>query len=334
STRVENWPARGRRTCGQEVAGSSTSGRDKQMAKKAIIKQKTKTKRAEQAAARAKEGRAAYKQARATPAAAPTAAVATDKPPRKRHFAAPPPVDLSARIVEAVLPAQTTAHERQLRRLMSLERVSLAEQAADIDQEDRAALEARAYCQELLKRDDDALHLLGSLIAVRQTYAVLYRELQQLLEREEAAGRAVPQLAEDYLIQCAMHRASQSFDEHELMQGFVDTVLPHVATIVDSHAQGDETAVREAMEQELKDRAKRLIPLGFLLDMDDQTPDFPRSQSLVLLGWENAVLFVLDRIVEAVLAARQDPTQIVRFRETAPVTTDDHPLLIDLSPEQ
>lgn len=285
--------------------------------------------------AKAKKAAAAKKAPAKKSAAAPPAEA---KKPRKRHFAAPELPDVSAKVVDPVLPPGATERERDLRRLMSLDETGLkvAEETQAISAEDRAVLEARAYCQALLRRNDDALSVLGSIIAVRRTYQVLYHELQELLEKEAAADRPPPQMAEDYLVHSAMHHAAQPFSEHDLMRGYVETVLPHIADIVDRHAKADEAAAREAERKEIEERPKRPVPLGFLLDLESADDGLPRDRSLVLLGWENAVLFVLDRITDHVLAAgkAKDPVQVVRFRDSAPKTHDPDALLIDLAPKQ
>jgi len=248
----------------------------------------------------------------------------------KRQPKGLPPVhvpDLSTKVIPDTYEATMTAQERKLRGLMTLDQVSLTanHEAMECSAEERAMLLARAFCQGLLKENEEARQLAGCLIATRRMYAVFYRRLQELLDTRAGC----PPLAEDYFVQSLMHQAAQPFNEQDLMQGFVDTVLPYIATVVDVHLTADARAEREAREAAEVARQGKPVPLGFRVDPESASPDLSRQRSLVLAGPADAVAFVLEQIVTHALAGGM---QVVRFLEQPPQGRDQHARLARVAP--
>lgn len=144
---------------------------------------------------------------------------------------------------------------------------------------------------------------LATLIAARQLYAVVYTELQQLLEKEGADqpewARPHP-LTEDLFIQAAMHKASQPFSEHDLFQGMASVVMPYLAEVIDRHTEEDEKTAKLQQEEMEKERRARGIPIGFLVDVTDEQAVIDRQRPLTLVGWSSAVYWVLHEITRTV----------------------------------
>src|SRR5262245_37385883 len=82
--------------------------------------------------------------------------------------------DLSAQIAVDPYEASMTAQERRFRGLMVMDWADALSHldTEQVSPEERAMLLARAFCQHLLKTDDEALKLAGCLIATRRMYAV------------------------------------------------------------------------------------------------------------------------------------------------------------------
>lgn len=185
----------------------------------------------------------------------------------------------------------------------------------DASPEERAYLEAAESVDQLMTDVPAVRKVIGSMLATRRLYATFYRELQELLENREN----VHPLAEDFMVQAAMHKSAEPFSEHELMQGFVETMLPYVAEIIDKHSAKDaeeERLRRDAWEEE---RRKRHIPLGLKYSATQEEDGLGRDRALVLVGWGPALYWLVDQIINNVLTARDsDVYQIIRFMYAAP----------------
>jgi len=168
---------------------------------------------------------------------------------------------------------------------------------SDIGEEQKALVLAGAWAKKLLDKPE-YLQLLGSLIAFRRCYAVAYRELQDLMKAEPKAHP----MTEDYIIQAAMHKAAQPFNEKELMLGFAQTALPWIESVVVKHSAKDEALAHEELKAEEDARRNRPMPLPFPIDLEGGI--WHRDRSLVLIGWRNAVQYVIDQIVLHVLKTR------------------------------
>lgn len=233
------------------------------------------------------------------------------------------------RAFDAVPESPMTAAERQVRTLLAAAPEPSGADTDGLSGEQVAELKARRQVQALLQKDERIRQIVGSMMAFRRCYAVAYRELQESLE----AHQDLDPLVEDYVVLAAMHYAARPFSEHDLMQGFVSTVLPWVADVVDRHSQADADADQAGRDEGEMQRRAREVPLGFLPDADSESSTLPRGKSLVLVGWENAVLFVLDRIAEAALdSANQDSFQVVRLDDRRPPPGVDDPACVRLAP--
>jgi hypothetical protein len=222
-----------------------------------------------------------------------------------------------------------TPFARNLRQIAQEEQKELAHGVTEeqLTPEQQNVLVARSFCQKLMKANDRYMRLIGSFITTRRMYVVFYRELQELLAKEEN----VPDLVEDYFVQSAIHYAAQPFNEHDLMQGFVDTVLPHIAEIVDSHVEKDKSAEIEETVKAEKERVDKPIPVGFNVDLRDEQKTLDRKKSIVLVGWKNAVAYLLDQITDNVLADKDAQFQVVKFCVVPPRVTRREPNFIDIA---
>jgi len=135
----------------------------------------------------------------------------------------------------------------------------------------------------------------AAMIGIRRMYAVAYAEL---LAQVEAADPklALPAGFADFCVQYAAYQASKPFDEHELMRGVTETVLPWVGAVVDRHVNEERSAAMA--DQAARNEARRVepIPLGFRHCVGQELTAQPRDKTLVLVGWKNAVLWLLDQV--------------------------------------
>ncbi len=203
---------------------------------------------------------------------------------------------------------------------------------------EQRALQEAGDLAELLLKETGFKRVFDLMVGLRQAYAVAYRELQEQVAKVQETwpeGRDFP-LVEDFLIQYATYQAGKPFNEHQLMRTFADTILPGIATIVDQHVADDaREAAQERMDQD-KQRRERPVPIGCKhTPVEGEEPVLAKGVSLTLVGWKNAVLWVLDQICAHVLAnpqpqAQGGPFTTVRFLETAPKSREQHRDLIRL----
>lgn len=206
--------------------------------------------------------------------------------------------------------------------------LAAAGDAPRLTAEQVALREASDYVRRFLERREEAGRLVGAMVAFRQAYAVAYRELQGLFAAEKEPPHP---LAEDLVVGAAMYEASKPFSEHTLMRGVVETVLPWLADVVDRHAAADaEEEVESRLAADLE-RRRRAVPLGFKHSPEQEGDGLGRDRALVLVGWRNAVLYVLDRMTSAALGAGGGRAHtVVRFMESPPEAGDQHRRLIRL----
>lgn len=187
---------------------------------------------------------------------------------------------------------------------------------------EQEAIEACGNAAKALLAKPTIDRCLASMVAFRRAYAVAYRDLAEELETEIAAAiaaeRPLPPNITDFLIHYAMYEAAKPFSEHTLMQSIVRDVLPWLAGVVDRHTEVEETEDRKEREEQESLRRARVLPIGWS-HVPGGEAGLGRDRSLVLVGWRPAVLWVIDKIVNSVLAARDKQTfTVIRFSETSP----------------
>lgn len=162
--------------------------------------------------------------------------------------------------------------------------------------EQRAILEAAKAVEPLLKKPA-IRRLLGAMVALRQAYAVAYREMQMCLATE----KELPSLTEDTLVMAAVNEAGKPFNEHTLMQGLVDTVFPWIAEVIDRHNEADRLAAAQDEQIAIQERRATPLPIGFKHSalLDDVI--LGRDKPLVLVGWAPAVYWLLRAALRQVM---------------------------------
>lgn len=195
----------------------------------------------------------------------------------------------------------------------------LSQLAPDASPDEKAYFEAAESVDKLMTDVPAIRKVVGSMLATRRLYATFYRELQEILEGQ----KNVHPMAEDFMVQAAMHKAAEPFSEHELMQGFVETMLPYIAEIIDKHSAKDAEDERQRRESWEEERRSRRIPIGFKYSATQELDGLGRDRALVLVGWAPALYWLTDQIINNVLTKRDsDNYQIIRFMHAAPHKTD------------
>jgi hypothetical protein len=140
--------------------------------------------------------------------------------------------------------------------------------------------------------------VVGAMVAFRQGYAMAYNDLERLL----AAEKDVPSLTLEVLIQSASYQASREFDEKVLLQGFEETVFPWMVETLQRHESEDGHSRR--VDRDSREEARRAVPVPIGISQDlGVAPQLERHESLVLVGWKPAVLWLLDEATTCALAA-------------------------------
>lgn len=201
--------------------------------------------------------------------------------------------------------------------------------------EDQRAIEACcASFQTVWNESDTFKGVVASMSYVRRMYTVLFRRLQELVvdEFQTTFGPLPPEFV-DYAAGAAMASASKPFDEHSLMRGIAEVVLPTLADVVDKHSANDAEEHKATLAEANERRRSRPVPIGFKHTPTQEDTSLSRDRALVLYGWKNAVHWLLDQACTEVLKAEDEPFMTVRLLTSAPKPEDQHARLVRLAPK-
>jgi hypothetical protein len=201
--------------------------------------------------------------------------------------------------------------------------------------ESQAALQACLEWYKHLARDEpDLVAGLASLVHLRQAYVLasrrVYDKIDQLRQKQVDDGasedKLIPPELGDFIAQAAAHTASQPFDRRVAIHYVVETVMPFLAKIVDEGITADNVVIVNEEQAAAKVRAETPVPLGVLGSV-------PRKQSLVLAGWRNAVVWLIEHAV-ASLPDAAEPWSVVLLSSTPPKAREQRVNLVRLGPSQ
>lgn len=248
------------------------------------------------------------------------------KPVHLKDSFRPEDYGLLANKVGNVVLAHGDSHALRPDEAASIVKAIKEELDPDMTEEQRAVSQASKDAARLMAKEEYR-RLSGAMIAFRQSYAVAYRELQRLMEKEEG----LHPMTEDVIIGAAMYEASKPFDENRLMQGVVDVVLPWLADVVDTHIEVEAGEQLKAKIEAEEARKARPVPIGLKHTQEQDAPGLDRDRPLVLVGWGKALLWLIDQICNNVLIAKEGQLYtVIRFMETPPKSADQHRRLIRL----
>lgn len=202
---------------------------------------------------------------------------------------------------------------------------------------DRVAIEEAGDWYKELSKEPRFKSAVAVMIGLRRAYAIALRELNDRAEAGavELAKRGLgemPPTVPDFAVQYAMYVASKPFNEHDAMQGMVQTVLPWMAEVIDAHSDADERDSLEEQAARNEARRERPVPVGFQHTPTQEDATVDRKRSVVLVGWANAVHWLLDQVSAHALAQAENPPAVLRLMTHAPKREDQHARLIRLAP--
>jgi len=176
---------------------------------------------------------------------------------------------------------------------------------------------------------------MAAIIGLRRMYAVAYRELLEQVQITQAqldtaaAGERLPEELADFAIQYSAWMAGKPFDEHSLMESVVHTMLPWFADVVDKHVQVEQQEALHAMEVRNEKRRNTPVPIGLKHTPTYEDTTLSRDRALVLVGWQNAITWLLNQITENV---KKEQVATIRFYSQAPNAEDQSDTLMRLAP--
>lgn len=205
--------------------------------------------------------------------------------------------------------------------------------AYNLPEATKAFITAAAWANKLIEQKASVKGTVAAMIAARQLYVVAYLELQELLGKLEPKPDP---MTEDMLVQSAMHEAAKPFDVNALIGAFVSSVMPWLGDVADRKNTEDAAVALKEMEELDKQRRAQPLEVGFRVDPEMEEPLLPRDRSLLLTGWRPAVVYVIDQIVNSVLASRRDGflTTVVRLQKDQPRRGDENVYLIRLGQDR
>lgn len=271
------------------------------------------------------------------------------KKPRK-HAATPPKKKVTANdIRNALKPRMQLPDLAKREEVLSLargpvdiklggERSSPISLSAPKTDQQKAIEACGVWYTRLTKTNPKLLATVASMIGLRRAYAVAYRELQDQIQAsqdkldEQKAGETLPAELCDFAVQYAMWAASKPFNEHDMMTGVLETILPWLADVVDAHTSADERAATEELAERNERRRNTRLPVGFKHTPAEEDCGVARDRALVLVGWEPAVRWLMDEMCSNVLNARENDFRIVRLMTRPPVAGEQHARMVRLAP--
>lgn len=207
---------------------------------------------------------------------------------------------------------------------------------------------ARALMRWLVEKHPRVSDAVEAMIAARQLYIVAYRELESLLATDDQwdswikhalaslpepltelpAPRDVISVTEEGLVGAVAAHASKPFNEQQLFPRLKQVVFPWLERTVERHNRNEQAQQQEEIAEAEAARRARPLPIGLRRDPEGESL-LPRSQRLVLVGWQPAVRYLLDQITSSVLAASDEQLFcIVRLMSQISGQSPDHARLL------
>lgn len=191
-----------------------------------------------------------------------------------------PPAKSAARLAAETVP-------------LSAERAAEMEAAADAANPARAEHVRRVQkmsdmYKKALETNIPFVDAIAAMITLRRAYSVAVHEMIAAIGEGGEDEAALL----DFALQYAMHRASQPFDEREMLHTAITEVFPWFAHLSNQRIQAQkERELAEGPEREARRKASP-VPIGIYTDDVQSHPHLNREKSLVLVGWRPAVWFL------------------------------------------
>jgi len=194
--------------------------------------------------------------------------------------------------------------------------------ATPTEEQQRQARELEVAAQaanHLAQENVDYQLLLSGMLASRQLYAMCLYELERLCDRtdfkkvvrfenSQTVGLTNEQqvLFKEILINSAATQAQQPFDENQLLRGLVQTVIPWIQDTVTKHNEQQDKQNKQHARDEEERRVQRPINVQMAIfpeQQEEPQDQLQRQQSVLLIGWQPAVQWVLNRLAAGVVDA-------------------------------
>ncbi len=173
--------------------------------------------------------------------------------------------------------------------------------------------------------DDKIVPVVAAMIAIRRTYAVALRELNEQLDALRTTHTDIPVELGDFITQMAMYESSKQFNEHTAMKGVIEGIIPWLGDVLDAHTEKEQKDELAERVTENEARKSRPVPIDCKHTPTQEGNSLGRERSLVFVGWRNAVQWLLDQICNTVLAARDEQVYtVVRLMQGTPKPGDQH----------
>ena len=157
--------------------------------------------------------------------------------------------------------------------------------------------------QKLVLDSQSIRQSVGSLVASRQLYAMAMHDLDYRLEVECGLEPKDFSAVKEVLVASAANQASHPFDERNLVALIKETLLPTLAgcaawaeKVSAEHNEYEKRMQLDEFKEKEKERVAKSINLPF--EFSGSTLD--REKSLVLVGYEPALRWLAQQIVEHV----------------------------------
>lgn len=211
----------------------------------------------------------------------------------------------------------------QFKQQLSEEEEKIAQQMAEV----------AAIANRLVAHDSRYTHLVSSMLASRQLYAMCLYELERLCgdtdfkkatkvedEPDLGVGKELPEqqlgMLKEILINSAAVQAQQPFEESQLFTGMVNTVFPWMRDVVQLHNELQAKERKRQFEEHEKERIAKKISFNVqIFPEEGKDTGFwvGREKPLLFAGWEPALRWLMDHITIEALKQGNNVEQILRL---------------------
>lgn len=173
----------------------------------------------------------------------------------------------------------------------------------NVETAEDAATRLGELAQKLVLENQPIRQSVGSLVASRQLYAMAMHDLDYRLEVECGLEPKDFSAVKEVLVGSAANQASHPFDERNLVAMLKETLLPTLAgcaawaeKVSAEHNEYEKRVQLDEFKEQEEARVSKSINLPF--EFSGSTLD--RKKSLVLVGYEPALRWLAQKVVEHV----------------------------------
>jgi hypothetical protein len=215
--------------------------------------------------------------------------------------------------------------------------------ALEQEQQLKANMDLVAYvANQLVERNSGFGHLVASMLASRQLYAMCLYELEWLMGEDFLKSVPAPEgsdtpiqlnadehvMLKEILINAAAVQAQQPFDEKVLFDGLTKVVFPWAKKVVEKHTTWQNEERKKQVEERERIRIQTPIDIGIRIYSDAEVlkagdpTKLIRNSSILFVGETKVINWLSDKLTANSVADGSGAEAVVRLARQAPKVND------------